>query len=188
MAEGLKPPFDYSNILIGEEIIYRGLNQQEDQASSDKFGRTWSNDDRIEQSSMFFKSSVLRSDFDTSDFEHCLPYPPCPWAKDKDDEEDGVSEIGLSKFNDVIMSNDGIFSYKIEVIERTDAMDSINLGPKVFDYEINQNKLDPDFQSEFSYLSRSVTTGYTGKAAIRIQRRHRGELDQEFYYLFKLGV
>ncbi len=185
MATGLKPPFDYSNILIGEEVIYRGLNQQEDNAKSDKFGQVWSNTDRIEQSSMFFKSSVLRNDFDLTGFEHCLPQPPCPWPKE-DEEPEKQDDIPQSLFKDIVMSNDGIFSYKFEVLSRSNSQTEIEPGDLLFDYQINQTKLDPDYQSEFSYLTKNGSTDYKGKAVIRIQRRHRGEVDQIFYYVFDL--
>lgn len=180
MANELKPPFSYADYLIGEEIILRSLNQQEDFAGKKEYGDTWTNNDRIEQSSMFFKSSVLRNDFNMDGFEHCLPKPPCPWDKEGDD-------LKYEQFKDIIMGNDGIFTFRYEVFKRTDNPDKsgFELGNLVLSYSLDQSKLEENIRGEFSYYHQKVEIpGYTGMAVVRAEKLSRGTIDSTFFYLF----
>ena len=45
----LTTPFDYRTILIGEEIIYRALIQQEDFHQKGWYGAQWDDRDQIEK-------------------------------------------------------------------------------------------------------------------------------------------
>lgn len=180
MANELSPPFKYADYLIGEEIILRALNQQEDHARDGKYSSSWSNSDRIEQSGVFFRSTVLRDDFDMAGFQHCVPEPPCPWDKEGHD-------LTYDQFNDIIMSNDGIFTHRFEVFKRTDSagQDGYQAGAKLLDYTLNQNELKENVRSEFSYYQRTINElGYRGPAVIKIERLSRGRVDNSFEYLF----
>jgi hypothetical protein len=180
MANEISPPFSYAKYLIGEEIILRSLNQQEDFADKKEYDATWNNNDRIEQSSMFFRSSILRLDFNLAGFEHCLPKPPCPWDKQGDD-------LKYDQFNDVIMGNDGIFTHRIEVFKRTDEPNKsgFQVGEKIMSYKIEQKNLKEVIRSEFSYYHRTVEQqGYKGKALVKVEKLSRGSIDSTFFYLF----
>lgn len=180
MAKEITPPFSYANYLIGEEIILRSLNQQEVYAEKKEYDATWNNNDRIEKSSMFFKSSVLRLDFDLDGFEHCLPRPPCPWDKEGDN-------LKYDQFKGIIMGNDGIFTHRYEVFKRTDDPDKsgFNLGDMLMSYALDQSKLKEDIRSEFSYFERNVEVlEYTGKAVVKVEKLSRGSIDSTFFYLF----
>lgn len=181
MANELAPPFPYADYLIGEEIILRALNQQEDFTDKNEFGASWSSDDRIEQSSMFFKSNVLRQDFDMAGFEHCIPKPPCPWEKEKD-------QLNDAQFKDIILGNDGINTFRINVYERTDepGKNGYSTGKELFAYTLDQASLDESVRTEFLYYARSALTDrYTGNAVIRIEKLARGVLENTFHYLFE---
>lgn len=184
MANELSPPFSYANNLIGEEIILRSLNQQEDFAGKGEYGATWNNDDRIEQSSMFFKSSVMRLDFNMDGFEHCIPKPPCPWDKEGDD-------LNEAQFKDIIMGNDGIFTYRYGVFQRTDepGKSGFEIGDRVMSYSLDQSKLAESVRGEFSFYQRTVENpGYLGRAVVKIEKLSRGVLDSTFYYLFNFVI
>ena len=181
MAKELAPPFSYADYLIGEEIILRSLNQQEDFKNNNEYGASWSQDDRIEQSSMFFKSNVLRLDFNTEGYEHCLPKPPCPWDKEKDQLNDG-------QFKDILMGNDGINAFRFQVYERIDEprKAGFSFGKKLLAYTPNQKALEESVRGDFLYYQRpDLAERFTGSAVIRIEKLTRGVLESSFHYLFE---
>lgn len=181
MAE-LTTPFNYRDILIGEEVLYRALVQQEDFANTNKYGATWSSQDLVEKSSAYFKANVLRADFAIpAEFQHCVPYPPCPWNKEDD-------SVGHDQFNPIIMSAGGVYTFTVDVHRRTDTgTRSFSIGAKVIEYSVRQENLHPNIRSEFTYYKKLLLVpDATGAAVIVIKRYHRGALDQQFHYLFDL--
>lgn len=179
MAE-LTTPFDYRNILIGEEIMYRALIQQEDFARQGLYGADWTDADQIEKSAAYFKANVLRADFAIpAEYQHCLPYPPCPW--DKQD-----NKIEVAKIKPVITGADGVYTYGLSVYQRTDGQNTYTLGGKVIDYVNNQSALAVNIRGEFNYYANTQISPYLGMAAFVIERFHRGVKDREFVYLFDL--
>ncbi|HLF64870.1 MAG TPA: hypothetical protein VI603_13995 [Saprospiraceae bacterium] len=179
MAE-LTTPFDYLNILIGEEIIYRALLQQEEFARQELYGAEWTDADQIEKSAAYFKANVLRSDFAIpAELQHCVPYPPCPWDKQE-------HKIEVAKIKPVVTGADGTYTYGLTVYQRTDSQNSYVLGNKVIEYINNQSALDANIRGEFNYYDNRELSQYLGAAAFVIDRYHRGIKDHEFYYLFDL--
>ena len=181
MAE-ITTPFDYRETLIGEEILYRALLQQEEDAASARYGATWSAQDQIEKSSAYFKANVLRTDFSiSSEFQHCVPYPPCPWKK----EEHAVSP---DQFKPVIMAASGIYTFEIVVHRRVDSgTQSFTIGAPVIRYVIDQQTLQPNIRAEFTYYRKEVLQpDASGAAVVVLQRYHRGNQDRQFHYLFDL--
>lgn len=179
MAE-LTVPFDYRSILIGEEIIYRALVQQERHAQQGIYGREWSEQDQLEKSAAYFKSNVLRSDFSIpAEFQHCVPEPPCPWDKVDD-------KVEAAKINPVIFGSDGVYSYGLTVHQRVDGNNSYALGSPVIAFANNQSALDVNIRGEFAYFDANEITQYQGPAVFVIQRYHRGTPDRDFHYTFDL--
>lgn len=181
MAKELAPPFSYADYLIGEEIILRSLYQQEDFSKNNEYGASWSADDRIEQSNMFFKSNVLRLDFNMEGFEHCIPKPPCPWDKEKD-------QLNQAQFKDIIMGNDGMNSFRINVYERIDepGRTGFSMGTQLMGYTLDQKSLDESVRADFTYYHRSsLSDRYVGNAVVRIDKLSRGVLESTFHYLFE---
>lgn len=179
MAE-LTLPFNYVDILIGEEIIYRALVQQERFAQQGLYGADWTEADAIEKSSAFLKANVLRSDFMIpAEYQHCIPEPPCPWDKVDDKVEN-------TKIKPVVFGADGVYTYTLSVHQRTDGQNSYVIGSKVIDFTNNQSALAADIRSEFSYFDRNEISQYQGTAIFVIERFHRGNSDHLFYYLFDL--
>lgn len=172
MAE-LNTPFDYRNILIGEEIIYRALLQQEEFARQGLYGAEWTERDQIEKSGAYFKANVLRADFAIpAELQHCLPKPPCPWDKQTD-------EVELAKFKPIVTGSDGIYTYTFLVKRLDNNQDIIR-------YTLDSSKLDASIRSEFSYFEIAVLASFTGTASIEISKFHRGTLDYMFKYRFEM--
>ncbi len=172
MAE-LNTPFDYRNILIGEEIIYRALLQQEDFARQVLHGAEWTDRDQIEKSGAYFKSNVLRADFAIpAELQHCLPKPPCPWDKQKD-------EVEVAKFKPIVTGSDGVYTYQF-LVKRLDT------NQDVIRYSLDSSKLHASIRSEFSYFEIGVLGAFTGPAIIEISKFHRGTLDYTFKYRFDM--
>ena len=177
---GLNTPFDYGTNLIGEEIIFRGLSQQQRFAQNNEHGATWSAQDGIEKSQAYFQANVLKTDFSIPpQYQHCKPEPPCPWDKEGDD-------LTPADLMPVIMANDGVYTYSYRVAQRTDTQNGFDIGPTIADYSQDQSKLDPKIQSEFAYYGHSGVGTYTGPAVIVIEKLHRGTVQETVYYLFNM--
>ncbi len=173
-------PFDYSAILIGEEIIYRCLVQQEKFAQQGKFGADWSEADQTEKSAAFFKANVLRADFSIpSQYQQCVPEPPCPWDKEED-------KVDIAKITPVLFGADGVYTYALSIHQRIDGQNSYAVGNAVIDFPNNQSALAASIRSEFSYFDVSEISQYQGAAVFVIERFHRGTSDHTFYYCFDL--
>lgn len=179
MAE-LTVPFDYRNILIGEEIVYRALTQQERHAQQGTYGRDWTDPDRQEKSAFYFKANVMRSDFAIpAEYQHCIPEPPCPWDKQED-------KVDAAKIKPVIFGADGVYTFALAVHQRIDGNNTFAVGTKVIEFILAQNALHSSIRSEFSHFSMNEITLYQGAAVFVIERFHRGTLDRQFYYTFEL--
>jgi hypothetical protein len=179
MAE-LTTPFDYREILIGDEIIYRCHVQQEQFAQQGLYGAEWTEADQIEKSSAYFKFNVLRADFTIpSEYQHCIPEPPCPWDKQED-------KVDITKIKPVIFGADGVYTYVLAVHQRTDGQNSFTVGAKVIDYTNDQSALAANIRNEFLYFAMQEISAYQGKSVFVIERFHRGNSDRTFYYLFDL--
>ena len=178
---GLTPPFDYATILIGEEIIFRGLSQQQKMAGAGQYGMSWTQQDDLEKSQAFFQANVMRTDFNIAPhFQNCIPEPPCPWDKHND-------ELSPADLMPVMMSNDGVFTYSFRVAQRTDnGTSSYTVGPDIVQYGQNQSQLDPQVQSEFAYYEHQSQITYRGTAIMIIEKSHRGSVQNSFTYLFNL--
>ena len=173
-------PFDYGSILIGEEIIFRALSQQQKFAATGQYGMTWDQQDEIAKSQAFFQANILRTDFTIPlKYQNCDPEPPCPWSKTED-------KLAASDFWPVLTANDGTSTYAFRVAQRNDIGNQFNIGPTVIAYSPDQGELDPAIQAEFSYHKRDTGTGYTGPAIIEVLRQHRGTVQDTFYYLFDI--
>ncbi|MDX1410279.1 MAG: hypothetical protein R3330_19145, partial [Saprospiraceae bacterium] len=79
----LNTPFDYTEYLIGEEIIFRALTQQKTLAGEGKYGMTWTQADEAEKALYEGRCVTARTHFSNVP-QHCVPYPPCTWEKDVD--------------------------------------------------------------------------------------------------------
>lgn len=181
MAKKCSNPFSYSDFLIGEEIILRSLSQQEAFAGTGAYSASWSIDDRIEQSSMFFRSSILRQDFKMDGYDGCLANPPCPWDKEGD-------RLQYGQFRDIIMANDGIFTCRYQVFERADdpGKEGFRLGDRLLSYDLDQGCLMEPLRGQFNYYHcNTEKPGYSGDAVIKIEKLARGVTENTFYYLFR---
>jgi hypothetical protein len=179
MAE-LTVPFDYRTILIGDEIIYRALVQQERHAQQGIYGKDWTETDQLEKSGAFFRSNVMRSDFAIpAEYQHCVPEPPCPWDKTED-------KVDAAKINPVIFGSDGVYTHALAVHQRIDGNNVYTVGNSVIAFTNNQAALDANIRSEFSYFAVNESSAYQGAAVFVIQRFHRGTLEREFHYTFEL--
>ena len=177
---GLLPPFDYASILIGEEIIFRGLSQQQRYAQANKYGMTWSQQDDVEKGQAFYQANVLKTDFAIPpQYQQCIPEPPCPWDKQKD-------ELSASDLMPILMSLDGVYSYTYKVAQRTDSGNTFQVGQTIAQYGLDQSRLDPKVQSEFAYYAHQSQISYLGDAVMLIEKLHRGQVQSTFTYLFKL--
>lgn len=177
---GLNIPFDYASNLIGQEIIYRALSQQERFAQSSEHGASWSQQDSIEKSQAYFQANVLRTEFSIpSKYEHCRPEPPCPWDKEGDD-------LKPQDFMPIIMATDGVYSYSYKAFQRVDANKGYSLGPSILDYNLDQSKLDAKIRSEFTLFEPSGAINYQGPAVLVVEKSHRGVVESSFHYLFNL--
>jgi hypothetical protein len=175
-------PFNYRDNLIGEEIIYRALLQQERYAGeANKFGAEWDvNVDGVVKSGMYFKASVLRTDFAiASEFQHCMPYPPCPWRKDED-------ILRHADLKPIIMGPRGVYTYAFDVYKRSDQDTSrFTIGDHLMSYTIDNSELSAAIRAEFTYYSLRIMAAAPGeKAVVVVQQGHRGSIDRHFYYLF----
>lgn len=176
----LTTPFDYRNILIGEEIIYRALLQQEDHAQQGKYGATWTAADQLEKSAMYFKLNVMRADFAIpAEFQHCFPKPPCPFPKDND-------TIHSNLIKPVICGSDGVYTYGLSIHARTDSGGSYTVGAKIFDFVNNQNMLAAVIRGEFLYYDVNRIAMTSGLSVFVVDKFHRGSLERQFFYLFEL--
>ena len=176
----LNIPFDYSNILIGDEISFRALSQQQRQAAAGEFGRTWDSQDDLAKSQSFFQSQVMRTSFNIpARYQHCDPEPPCPWEKTKD-------ELSDADFMPVMNSNDGVNTWTFLVAERPGNNNKVRVGQPIIQYTPAQNQLDPVIQGEFAYFERGPASGYTGPAVVVIKKHHRGQVVDEYYYTFDM--
>lgn len=178
----LTTPFPYRDYLIGEEIMYRALIQQETFAGEgNSFGAQWNDaTDGLIKSGTYFKASLLRTDFTIpSEYQHCMPYPPCPWRKD----DDILSE---ENFKPIIMGAGGVYTYSFDVYKRRDdGTRTFTVEDHLMSYTIDESQLSPAIRSEFTYYTRHVRDSAPGaRAVIVIQRSHRGSVDLRFYYLF----
>lgn len=172
MAE-LNTPFDYVNILIGEEIIYRALLQQEEFAAQGQHGAEWTEQDALEKSGAYFKSQVLRADFTIpAALQHCVPKPPCPWDKVND-------EVEISKFKPIVTGSDGVYTYQFSV-KRLDT------NQEIIRYTLDQTKLHSSIRSEFSFFEITILSAFVGTACIEISKFHRGSLAYGFKYRFEM--
>ncbi|MDX1406920.1 MAG: hypothetical protein R3330_02270 [Saprospiraceae bacterium] len=181
MAE-ITTPFNYREILIGEEILYRALLQQEQHAQSSHYGATWSDQDQVEKSSAYFKANVLRTDFAIpAEFQHCVPYPPCPWKKEE-------HEVAHDQFKPVVMAASGIYTFEISVHRRTDSGNqSFSVGARIIGYTLDASALEANIRSEFAYYRKDIVQpDATGAAVVVMKRFHRGNPDHQFHYLFDL--
>jgi hypothetical protein len=179
MAE-LTVPFDYRSILIGDEIIYRALTQQEKHAQQGKYGREWAEADQLQKSGAYFRSNVMRSDFAIpSEYQHCVPEPPCPWDKTED-------KVDAAKINPTIFGSDGVYTHALAVHQRVDGNNMYAVGNPVIAFTLNQAALHASIRSEFSYFAVNEITLFQGPAVFVIQRFHRGTLEREFHYTFEL--
>lgn len=177
---GLTLPFDYAQYLIGEEILYRALSQQQRFAATGQYGMTWDQQDETEKSQAFFQANVLRADFTIpSKYQHCVPEPPCPWDKQND-------QLTNSDFWPIITLNEGVFTYGFTVNQRQDSGNQFTIGPAIIQYTQDQGQLDPAIQGEFAYFGRDAGTGYTGLAIVQIVKQHRGTVQSTYYYLFEM--
>ncbi len=177
---GLNIPFDYASNLIGQEIIYRALSQQQRFAQGGQHGATWSQQDAIEKSQSYFQANVLRTEFSIpSKYEHCKPEPPCPWDKEGDD-------LKPQDLMPIIMANDGVYTYSYGVYERTDHQRGYSQGAPVTLYALDQSGLDPSIQSEFTLFRHSGVSNYQGTALFVIEKSHRGTVESAFHYLFNM--
>jgi len=177
---GLIPPFDYGAILIGEEIIYRGLSQQQKFAQANQYGMTWSPQDDVEKGQAFFQANVLKTDFAIPpQYQQCIPEPPCPWDKQKD-------ELSAADLMPILMSLDGVYSYTYRVAQRSDNNNAYQVGQTFAQYGQDQSALDPSVQSEFAYFAHQSQITYTGPAIILIEKLHRGQVQSTFTYLFNM--
>jgi hypothetical protein len=157
MAE-LTTPFDYRNILIGEEIIYRALVQQEDHAGQGKYGAEWTERDAIDKSAAYFTSNVLRADFTIpSEYGHCIPEPPCPWDKQE-------HKVELSKIKPIVTAADGVYTYVLAIHQRADTASAYTIGNKVVNFISDQNALSAGIRGEFNYFSVQALSQYLGAA------------------------
>ena len=179
MAE-LTTPFDYRNILIGEEIMYRSLVQQEDFARQGKYNAEWTERDQIDKSAAYFNASVLRGDFAIpAEYQQCIPEPPCPWDKQE-------NKVEVAKMKPVVTTSDGVYSYILAVYQRIDGANSYTLGNKAIDFVNDQSALAANIRGEFSYYGVNVLSQFLGAAVFVIERHHRGVKDREFHYVFDL--
>lgn len=174
-------PFDYRNILIGEEIAFRALSQQERHAQQGTYGREWTDADRLEKSAMFFKANVLRSDFAIpSEYQHCFPEPPCPWEKQED-------KVDAATIKPVIFGADGVYTYALGVYQRIDGNNQYTIGNKIIEFVSAQNALDSSIRNEYAYFATNeLSSAYQGAAIFVIERFHKGNSDREFHYTFDL--
>jgi len=172
MAE-LNTPFDYVNILIGEEVIYRALLQQEEFAAQGLHGAEWTEQDALEKSAVYFKSQVLRADFTIpAALQHCIPKPPCLWDKLND-------EIEIAKFKPIITGSDGVYTYEFSVKR-------IDTNAEVIRYTLDQTKLHSSIRSEFSFFDVAILNAFVGTAMIHIAKYHRGSLSYSYKYRFEM--
>lgn len=177
---GLLPPFDYSKILIGEEIIFRALSQQQRYAKANKYGMTWSPQDDVEKGQAFYQANVMRTDFAIPpQYQQCIPEPPCPWDKHND-------ELSAADLMPVLMSLDGVYSYNFRVGQITISGNTFQVGQTLAQYSLDQAQLDPSVQAEFAYYEHQSQISHLGDAIIVIQKLHRGQVQSTFNYLFKL--
>jgi len=177
---GLTTPFDYRSILIGDEIMYRALLQQEEFAQQGKYGADWTDRDQLDKSAAYFNSNVLRADFSIpSEYVHCIPEPPCPWDKQG-------NKIEVSKIKPVMMASDGVYSYTFRVCQRVDGQNSYAMGNNVIQYVNNQSALDVNIRGEFTYFEMNSLSQYLGPSVFVIERFHRGTKQREFHYVFDL--
>ena len=177
---GLNTPFDYSSNLIGQEIIFRALSQQERFAETGAHGATWNQQDSVEKSQAYYQANVMRTDFSIpSKYEHCRPEPPCPWDK----EGDNLTSNDLMP---ILLANDGVYTYSFKVAQRNDNTNGFTVGPVIAQYAPDQSRLDTKIQSEFTYLAHAGVSKYVGPAVIVVERSHRGNVENTFNYLFNM--
>ena len=176
----LTVPFDYANILIGEEIVYRSLSQQERFAQNGQYGQEWTDADSIEKSNANLNANILKSDFAVpSNYQDCVPEPPCPWDKTTD-------TVSASLIKPVMFKNDSVYSYGLNVYQRVDGQNMYTIGSKVMEYVSNQAALASNIRGEYAYFDVNDLSQYTGLAVFVIERFHKGNLDRAFFYLFDL--
>lgn len=177
---GLLPPFDYSTILIGEEIVFRALSQQQRYAKANKYGMSWSPQDDVEKGQAFYQANVLRTDFAIPPkYQQCIPEPPCPWDKHND-------ELTAKDLMPILMSLDGVYSYTYRVSQNSISGNTYQVGQTIAQYGLDQGKLDPTVQTEFAYYEHQSQISYLGDAILLIEKLHRGQVQSTFTYLFKL--
>ncbi len=177
---GLTTPFDYRNILIADEIIYRALLQQEEFAQQGKFSAEWSERDQLDKSAAYFNSNILRTDFAVpAEFVHCVPEPPCPWDKQG-------NKIEVSKLKPVLLASDGVYSYTFKVCQRVDGQGNYAMGSEVIQFVNNQSALEANIRAVFTHFDVNVLSKYLGPSVFVIERFHRGTKQREFHYVFDL--
>ena len=176
----LTVPFDYASILIGDEVIFRALSQQQRFAQNGQYGQEWTDADSTEKKATDLNASILKADFSVpSEYQNCVPEPPCPW-----DKQDDIIEA--SKIKSAIFKTDSVFSYELRVCQRVDGQNLYTIGSKVMEYNINQGALASNIRGEYVYFEVNDLSQYTGKAVFVIERFHKGALDRAFFYLFDL--
>jgi hypothetical protein len=179
----LNTPFDYAALLIGDEIIYRGLKQQKDYAATGQYQMTWNQQDAAVQAKAINDADAMRTNYFTvpQNLKGCETDPPCPWDKT------GNNNLSSTDLMPVVMANDGSTTYRIEVFKRTDdGTVSYQIGDSIDVYSLNQSMLIPAIQGTFLYYEHGREITYTGKAIIVIRKIQPGSAESKFTYLFNL--
>ena len=181
----LNTPFDYANILIGNEIISRGLKQQDAYANARpvEYGMTWNQNDVTRQAQAILDATAMRNSSFTvpSSLQGCLIDPPCPWDKS------GGHDLSATDLMPIIMANDGTTTYDIKVFEQIGSPSGNYIeGSLLADYDPDPLQLDPSIRSRFMYYAYSGKITYTGKTILVIEKNQPRVATIKFTYLFNL--
>ena len=183
MAPLLKTPFPYSEILIGEEIVYRALLQQREFALAGKYGMSWDTADQNLMLTMYYRAQVMRSSFSIpNEYQQCLPVPPCYWDKIDD-------RIGINQILPVMYQLLPTLIYKMEIYRRTDlpGESGYQTHEVLFDYSNDQSALDPSALSSFLYyVFTTPSPAVLGPAVFRTTMNPALPQAQQIDYLFTL--
>ncbi len=178
----LKTPFDYGTILIGDEVIYRGLKQQHEYEGKGEYGMTWDSNDAAAQTAAMTQGNAMKANDFTipSGMRSCPVDPPCPWPKN-------TYDLNQSLLMPMMMSNDGVTTYNIKVAEQTGSPSTVYVvGNTLASYNLDQSQLDPGERSQFLYYDRVGTISFLGDAIIVIEKVQNRAIVNTFTYLFKL--
>ena len=178
-------PFDYATILIGNEIIYRGLRQQKAFKRAGDYHMTWDTHDAKIQAQVMKDADTLKlSDFDVpKNLRGCVLDPPCPWPKND------VHTLSNDDLMPIVLANDGRTTYSFTVAKQTGTKDTVyEVGDILAEYRLDPSALDPSIQSNFLFYTKSPIVGYDKEAIIVIEKFNNNILQHTFTYLFKMTL